>query len=69
LAKQSFGKAKRCRSMTINYKDIHALQRLVTRQGRIFNRKRSGLCAHTQRQLKQAVKRARHMALLPYVGG
>lgn len=52
----------------VDYKDIYVLQRMVTRQGRIFSRKRSGTCAHCQRQLKKAVKRARFLALLPFVG-
>ena len=52
----------------IDYKDINLLQRMVTRQGRLFSRKRSGACAKCQRKLKVAVKRARFLALLPFVG-
>jgi small subunit ribosomal protein S18 len=68
VAKKIGGKAKRSRSMEVNYKDLHTLGRLMTRQGRIFSRKRSGLNAQSQRGLQQAIKRARFMALLPYTG-
>ncbi len=56
------------RGPMIDYKDVRALQRLTTPQGKIFSRKRSGTCATHQRQVKRAIKRARFMALLPYVG-
>jgi small subunit ribosomal protein S18 len=51
----------------IDYKDIERLGKLVTSQGRMFSRKRSGNCAHHQRLFKKALKRARFMAMLPYV--
>ncbi len=51
-----------------DFKDVRTLQRLTTPQGKLFSRKRSGTCATHQRQVKRAVKRARFMALLPYVG-
>lgn len=53
----------------IDYKDIASLQKLTTGQGKLFSRKRSGNCANHQRQAKLALKRARFMALMPYVGG
>ena len=52
----------------IDYKEVRTLQRLSTPQGKLFSRKRSGTCATHQRQVKRAIKRARFMALLPYVG-
>jgi len=52
----------------IDWKDVATLQRLSTGQGKILGRKRSGNSARFQRMLKLAVKRARFMALLPYVG-
>ena len=52
----------------MDYKDVRTLQRLTTPQGKIFSRKRSGTCATHQRQIKRAIKRARFIALLPYVG-
>jgi small subunit ribosomal protein S18 len=53
---------------TVDYKDTRILQKLVTPQGKLFSRKRSGACAYCQRKLKIAVKRARILALLPFVG-
>jgi len=52
----------------IDYKDVAALKRLVTSQGKLMSRKRTGLSAAAQRALAVAVKRARFMGLLPYVG-
>ena len=52
----------------VDYKDVRTLHRLSTPQGKLFSRKRSGTCAAHQRQVKRAVKRARFMALLCYVG-
>jgi small subunit ribosomal protein S18 len=52
----------------VDYKDTRTLQKLVTPQGKLFSRKRSGACAYCQRKLKIAVKRARILALLPFVG-
>ncbi len=51
----------------IDYKDVATLQRLTSAQGKLFSRKRSGLNAPAQRLVSLAVKRARFMALLPYV--
>jgi small subunit ribosomal protein S18 len=52
----------------VDYKDVGSLKKLITGQGKLFSRKRSGLCATYQRAVAAAVKRARFMALLPYVG-
>ncbi len=52
----------------VDYKDIGLLKKLCTNQNKIFSRKRSGSCAAFQRSSSAAVKRARFMALLPYVG-
>ena len=57
----------RDKNRPIDYKDVETLKRLCTAQGKLFSRKRSGNCAKHQRQLKRAVKRARTMALLPFV--
>lgn len=53
---------------TIDYKDVQTLTKLTTSQGRLFSRKRSGNCAFHQRSAREAVKRARFIGLLPYVG-
>ncbi|MFH1392398.1 MAG: 30S ribosomal protein S18 [bacterium] len=52
---------------SINYKDIDILRRFVTPQARIIRRKRTGACAKHQRALTKAIKRARNLALLPFV--
>ncbi len=51
-----------------DYKNVPLLQRLTTQQGKLYSRKRAGNTAWAQRRLKREVKRARFMALLPYVG-
>jgi small subunit ribosomal protein S18 len=51
----------------VDYKDTETLRRLLSNNGKILSRKRSGLTAMDQRKVAQAVKRARFMALLPYV--
>ena len=50
-----------------DYKDIEALKPYLSDRGKIIPKSRSGLTAKTQRQLTIAVKRARHLALLPFV--
>ena len=52
----------------IDYKDIAKLRRYVTEKGKILPRRQTGTCAAHQRELTVALKRARFMALLPYVG-
>jgi len=52
----------------IDWKDVQTLQRLCTGQGKILGRKRSGNSARFQRKVEAAIKRARYMALMPYVG-
>lgn len=51
----------------IDYKDVKMLQRYITEQGKIIPKRITGTSAKYQRQLSLAIKRARHMALLPYV--
>lgn len=51
-----------------DYKNVPVLQRLNTQQGKLFSRKRASNTAWAQRKLKLEVKRARFLALLPYVG-
>ncbi len=50
-----------------DYKDVDALKRYITEMGKIKPRRQTGNCARCQRQLAREVKRARHMALLPFV--
>jgi len=51
----------------IDYKDIHVLKEFLNPNGRIISSKRSGVSAKMQRKLATAIKRARFMALIPYV--
>ena len=51
----------------IDYKDVKLLLRYTTEQGKIIPKRITGTKAKYQRQLTLAIKRARHMALLPYV--
>src|SRR4051812_45925477 len=71
------GRKNRCRFCTkegcprpafVDYKDVQGLKKMCTGQGKLFSRKRSGSCAAFQRAVKDAIKRARFMALMPYVG-
>lgn len=52
----------------IDYRDLDTLHRHVTGQGKLQPGKKNGVSAFYQRQLKEAVKRARFLALLPYLG-
>ncbi len=51
----------------IDYKDTEFLQRFMNEQGKLLPRRVTGISAKAQRQLTRAVKRARHLALLPFV--
>ena len=51
----------------IDYKDIPRLRRYLSERAKIVPRRVTGTCARHQRQLTIAIKRARHLALLPYV--
>ena len=51
----------------IDYKDLARVQRYISDRGKIEPRRKSGTCAKHQRLLATAIKRARHLALLPYV--
>jgi small subunit ribosomal protein S18 len=51
----------------IDYKDVKLLQRFVSERGKIVPRRITAVTAKEQRQLAQAIKRARELALLPYV--
>jgi small subunit ribosomal protein S18 len=53
----------------VNYKDERTLSRVTTEQGKILPRRMTGMCARHQRQSGTAIKRARYLALLPYVKG
>ena len=50
----------------IDYKDVNKLKRYVSERGKILPRRITGTCAKHQRALTLAIKRARHIALMPY---
>lgn len=59
-----------CNTETVpDYKNFEQLRTYVTEKGKILGRARSGICAKHQRQVDQQVKRARHLATLPFVAG
>ena len=65
-------KKKRCQFTAaglkdVDYKDIETLQKFVTERGKILPRRITGVSAFHQRRLQLAIKRARMMALLPFV--
>lgn len=51
---------------TIDYKDIARLRRFISERAKILPRRVTGTCAHHQRALTISIKRARHLALLPF---
>jgi small subunit ribosomal protein S18 len=52
----------------VDYKDINALRKFISDRGKIRSRRITGACRRHQNQISTAVKRAREVALLPYVG-
>jgi small subunit ribosomal protein S18 len=56
------------KNIEIDYKQYDLLRRFVTEEGKIRPRRQTGTCARHQRELARAVKRARHIALLPFTG-
>lgn len=72
MATQQVRRKRRCRfcdnkETYIDYKDEKKLQRFMSEQGKIIPKRITGTCARHQRQLALAIKRARHLALLPFV--
>ena len=55
------------KATSIDYKDVAKLRKYITEKGKILPRRMTGVCARHQRELAVAIKRARQMALLPYV--
>ncbi|MCX7391921.1 MAG: 30S ribosomal protein S18 [Planctomycetota bacterium] len=58
----------RPRPMYVDYKDLELLGRLVNRQAKLLSRRKSGCTAASQHAVTRAIKRARFLAMLPYVG-
>lgn len=68
---RAFFKKKVCKvcigKMKIDYKDAGALRKYISERGKILPRRITGTCAKHQRKIAQAIKRARAIAILPYV--
>lgn len=60
-------KTKKISPQYFDYKDVEVLRRYIDSYGQIETRAKTGLSAKSQRQLAVAIKRARHLALLPFV--
>ena len=69
--KRIYGRRKVCRfcadpTLVIDYKDPRTLRYFITERGKIIPRRISGCCSLHQRQMTEAIKRARHIALLGF---
>jgi small subunit ribosomal protein S18 len=72
--KRNFQRRKVCRfcadkQITIDYKDPRTLRSFISERGKIVPRRISGNCAKHQREITEAIKRARNIALLPIAAG
>ncbi len=56
------------KSLVLNYKNTQQMRSFINQEGKIRPRRQTGTCAKHQRAVAAAVKRARHMALMPFVG-
>jgi small subunit ribosomal protein S18 len=71
--KKVFHRRKVCKfcadkELVLDYKDVKTLRSFVSERGKIVPKRICGTCARHQRRLTEAIKRARHLALLPYSG-
>ncbi len=65
-AREAASTGKEKSACSIDYKDVAKLRKYVSESGKILPRRITGTCATHQRALTSAIKRARHMALMPY---
>ena len=65
--KEKYCRFKKAGIKYIDYKDTELLKKFLNSHGRVLSSKRTGVSSKYQRMLKEAVKRARFMALLPYI--
>ncbi len=69
-----FRKKKKCpfckdKVQYFDYKDVQTLERFINEKGKIAPRRSSGCCAKHQRKIAEAIKKARNIALLPFIRG
>ena len=67
IKKKKYCRFKKAKIKFIDYKDPEFLKKFLNEQGKILPRRITGNCAKHQRVLTTAIKRARHLALLPYI--
>ncbi len=67
VKKKKYCRFKKSRIRYVDYKDAEFLKKFLNEQGKILPRRLTGTSLKFQRKVSQAVKRARHLALLPYV--
>ena len=67
VKKKKYCRFRKARIKFIDYKDPEFLKKFLNEQGKILPRRITGNCAKHQRALTVAIKRARHVALMPYV--
>jgi small subunit ribosomal protein S18 len=71
MARKHIKRKKSCfyckNNMVPNYKMVDVIKNVTTDRGKILPRRMTGICAKHQRKLATAIKRARHLALLPFV--
>lgn len=60
--------SRNCDDPRIDYKETAYLTKFLNPQMSIYSRRRTGFCTQCQKQLKLAIKRARHLGLMPFVG-
>ena len=68
IQKDKYCRFRKARIKYIDYKDANYLIKLVNEQGKILPRRLTGTSTKFQKRVSQAIKRARHLSLLPYVG-
>ncbi|OGD86503.1 30S ribosomal protein S18 [Candidatus Curtissbacteria bacterium RBG_13_35_7] len=68
---KKLSRARRCplceQGTVIGYKEVPILKKYISERGKILGRARSGICATHQRQVTNSIKRARYVALMPFV--
>ncbi len=55
-----------CQGKTINYKDVEIIKKYINEKGKILPRRATGACSKHQREIATEIKKARHMALVPF---